>query len=92
MSDPPDEDARPETRPYPSTLDKPVQEHLGKELRGVYNVLADKPTYLGESALPAAFDTQLDRLARRVAASEQGAAAVSEALQIPDPASDEVQD
>jgi hypothetical protein len=55
-------------------------------------MLADKPTYLGESALPAAFDTQLDRLARRVAASEQGAAAVSEALQIPDPASDEVQD
>ena len=92
MPDPPDEDARPETQPYPSTLDKPVQEHLGKELRGIYNVLADKPTYLGESALPAAFDAQLNRLARRVAASEQGAAAVSEALEIPDHPSDEVQD
>lgn len=91
MSDAPDEDARPAARPYPSSLDKPVQEYLGKELRGIYNVLADKPTYLGESALPAAFDMQLNRLERRVAASEQGAAAVRKALQIPDPI-DEVQD
>jgi hypothetical protein len=92
MSDPPDEDARPEAPPYPSILDRPVQEHLGKELRGIYNVLADKPTYLGESALPTAFDTQLDRLARRVTASEQGAAAVREALQIPDHPIDEAED
>jgi hypothetical protein len=92
MSDPPNDDVRPETGPYPSTLDKPVQEHLGKELRGVYNVLADKPTYLGESTLPAAFDLQLDRLARRITASEQGAAAVSEALQISDRRSDEIEE
>ena len=83
MSDEPGEDARPKTRLYPSALDKSAQEHLGKELRGLYNVLADKPTYLGESVIPAAFNMQLDRLARRVIASEAGAAAVSEALERP---------
>jgi hypothetical protein len=83
MSDEPGEDARPKTCPYPSALDKSAQEHLGKELRGLYNVLADKPTYLGESVIPAGFDVQLNRLARRVIASEAGAAAVSEALESP---------
>jgi hypothetical protein len=80
MSDAPNENAA-GAGPYPSGLDKPVQEHLGKELRGIYNVIADKPAYLGESPLPAALETQLDRLARRLTASEQGAAAVDAALQ-----------
>jgi len=79
MSDAPDKNAA-GAGPY-SGLDKPVQEHLGKELRGIYNVVADKPAYLGESPLPAALETQLDRLNRRLTASEQGAAAVDAALQ-----------
>ena len=73
-------------------LDKPVQEHLGKELRGIYNVVAEKPAYLGESPLPAALETQLDRLACRLTASELGAAAVSEALQISDQQTDDSSD
>ena len=69
-----------------------MQEHLGKELRGIYNVVAEKPAYLGESPLPAALETQLDRLARRLTASELGAAAVSEALQISDQQTDDSSD
>ena len=75
------EDVPPSGGQGPATLNKSVQEHLGQELRGVYNSVSDKPTYLGESALPPKFDLQLNRLARRVVASERGSAAVAGAMQ-----------
>ena len=51
---------------YPSTLERPVQEHLGNKLREIYRVMAETPADLGEPRCPAAFEAQLNRLALRV--------------------------
>ena len=67
--------------PY-SGLEKLIQEHIGKELRGFYNVMADKPAYLGDPTLPAELQSKLLQLSRRLAVSQQGAEAVKEALGI----------
>ena len=74
------EEARLSNGSYPSSLERPVQEHLGKTLRAIYQIMAEKPTYLGEPSFPAAFEAQLDRLARRVTAGERGTSAVAKAL------------
>jgi hypothetical protein len=61
-------------------LTKPVQEHLGHELRSVYNQMADKPRYLGDPALPPELEHQLVRLETSLEVSENAMAAVKEAL------------
>lgn len=75
--------------PHNSTiLPRPVQEHLARQLRATYVETQEKPAYLGDPALPAAFDDQLHRLAAgerqriRERASRQGLEAVAAALGI----------
>ncbi|GJE04351.1 hypothetical protein [Methylobacterium isbiliense] len=57
-----------------------VRDHLAQQLRATYNAQAEKPDYLGDPALPSAFDPQLRRLERRLKAQEAGAEAVEAAL------------
>ena len=61
-------------------LGKDVQDHLGKELRGLYKVVADQPAYLGDPTLPRELEDKLARLDTRIAAGEQGIEAVENAL------------
>jgi hypothetical protein len=73
--------AAPATNPQ---LDRPIQDHLGRQLRSILNQVADKPAYLGDPALPPEFDQQLHRLERTVKTHEIGVRAVGEALGIDD--------
>jgi hypothetical protein len=63
------------------SLDKPIQERLGQELRSVYNQIADKPRFLGDPALPPELEHQLVRLETIVELSESAAEAVKQALE-----------
>jgi hypothetical protein len=69
-----------------TVLPRPVQEHLARQLRATYVETLEKPAYLGDPALPPAFDDHLNRLAARERqktrerASRQGLAAVAAAL------------
>ena len=75
----PDDEAQP-------ALPRPVQEHLARQLRAAYVETQDKPAFLGDPALPVAFDEHLHALRsveiarERERAGEQGLAAVSTAL------------
>lgn len=62
------------------SLDKPVQERLGRELRVAYDATEPKPAYLGDPALPPEFDEAVHRLHRAQKAHEAGTAAVERAL------------
>ena len=44
------------------TVSRPVQEHLGRELRSVYRLTEDMPAFLGDPTLPAAFRETLRRV------------------------------
>jgi hypothetical protein len=61
-------------------LPKNVQEHLGRQLRSTYNAKAERPTFLGDPAVP----PQFERLIRRIEVSEKvreiGVEAVRQAL------------
>jgi hypothetical protein len=81
MSDDP-KTAPGQATPNPLGLEKPVQDHLGKELRGFYNAVGDKPTYLGDPALPEQLQSKLTQLSRRLAVSRKGIEAVEQALSI----------
>jgi hypothetical protein len=74
---PPDGAADPAHEPLP----KPIQEHLGRQLRSTYNAEADRPAFLGDPAIP----PQFERLIRRIAIGEKvhefGVEAVRQALQ-----------
>ena len=67
-------------------LPRPVQDHLGRELRACYYEREDRPKYLGDPALPLEFDPYLYRLEQKERASrimrirEQGTRAVADAL------------
>lgn len=67
-------------------LPRPIQEHLARHLRAAYVEQEDRPAYLGDPALPVAFDEHLYRLAadersrERQRAGECGLAAVTTAL------------
>ena len=50
---------------HDAALPEPVREHLGQQLRSVYNVQAEKPDYLGDPGLPPEFTPQLRRLGTR---------------------------
>jgi hypothetical protein len=68
-------------------LPKSVQEHLGRELRTALHEGQPSPAYVGDPALPPAFDEYLRRLALLPQSREgerarsQGLAAVEAALQ-----------
>ena len=49
-------------RDQPSSLPRPLQEHLAQQLRSAYHELSDKPTFLGDPTLPVEFEYHLARL------------------------------
>lgn len=49
------------TAPLPS----PVQEHLAQQLRATYQVMSEKPAFLGDPVLPPEFDRHIARLEER---------------------------
>jgi hypothetical protein len=73
------------SRSNQAPLPRPVQEHLGQQLRATYRETEAKPAYLGDPALPSAFDDVVHRLATRDAARARarsgGLGAVRSALQ-----------
>lgn len=81
MSDNESKGAGSDPNPIPGRLAKPVQDHLGRELRAVYNQLADKPAYLGDPALPPELEHQLVRLDAVVEVHEMAVEAVKNALE-----------
>jgi len=46
-------------------LPPPAQEHPAKELRAAYQQTTEKPTFLGDPALPAALEEKVEELALR---------------------------
>lgn len=89
------EPARPEADEANSRLPRPIQEHLGQQLRTTYNTLAEKPAFLGDSVVPPHLDHHLQRLETREKIRDQGVDAIAEALEEmgldlgPTPAEDE---
>ncbi len=90
MPNAPEDDRAPEpgeTAPQPSRkgqaagLARPVQEHLGRELRTTYHALAEKPAFLGDPALPPHVERHLQRIDSREKAHDRGVKAVESALQ-----------
>lgn len=67
-----------------TSLPRPLQEHLGQQLRAAYQLAADKPAFLGDPAIPAEFDRHLQRLETREKAHERGIEAVKAALNLDD--------
>ncbi len=65
-------------------LDERTLEHLGQQLRANLDALAEKPSYLGDRALPSEFEHQLLRLEATEEVHEKGVEAVREALGIPE--------
>jgi hypothetical protein len=63
-------------------LPRPVQEHIGRQLRTALRTAAEKPTYLGETDIPAEFDGQIRRLEAAERGHSSGVDAVREALGI----------
>jgi hypothetical protein len=61
-----------------------VREHLAKQLRATYQLVADKPAFLGDPAIPVEFDRQIQRLETREKAHEHGIEAVKTALHLDD--------
>jgi hypothetical protein len=68
-------------------LPPPVQEHLAQQLRATYQVMAEKPAFLGDPMLPPQFDRHINELesrersAVREKAHNLGVEAVEAALQ-----------
>jgi hypothetical protein len=65
-------------------LPQDVRDHLGQKLRAVYRERQEKPAYLGDPALPLAFDEPIRQLtilcSERERAGRHGLAAVAAAL------------
>ena len=68
-------------------LARPLQEHLGQQLRTTYTALTDKPAFLGDAAVPPQFEEHLQRLEAKdrerhhEKVRQRGIAAVESALQ-----------
>ncbi|HEY7382605.1 MAG TPA: hypothetical protein VH743_02960 [Beijerinckiaceae bacterium] len=68
-------------------LARPLQEHLGQQLRTTYTALTDKPAFLGDAAVPPQFEEHLQRLEAKdrerhhEKVRQRGIAAVENALQ-----------
>ena len=94
VSDTPERDDAPAAAPPDAPpeqagagLPRPIQEHLGRQLRTSYNAeTEEKPAYLGDPALPLEFELLLQRLEVserqriRKMAHDQGLEAVERAL------------
>ena len=76
-ADPSDEPAAPTS----SGLTRPLQEHLGQQLRTTYETLAEKPAFLGDANVPAELDRHVQRLETRERIRNKGLEAVRTALQ-----------
>lgn len=64
-----------------AALPRDVQEHLGQQLRTEYDVVAEKPAFLGDPAIPEQFDWHIMRLETRERAHNQAVEAVERALE-----------
>jgi hypothetical protein len=53
-----------------------ILDHLGRQLRNSLSSESEQPTYLGDPAIPPAFDETLQRLKKSVELREQGIEAV----------------
>jgi hypothetical protein len=62
-------------------LPKPIQEHLGRQLRSTYNAEADRPAFLGDPAIPPEFERLIRRIEIGEKVHEFGVEAVRQALQ-----------
>ncbi|GJD47869.1 hypothetical protein OPKNFCMD_0581 [Methylobacterium crusticola] len=65
---------------HDAVLPGEVRDHLGQQLRSVYNAQAEKPQYLGDPTIPPEFGPHLRRLEGRLKAHETGTEAVEGAL------------
>lgn len=65
----------------PVVLSKEVQEHIGQQLRTEYDIVAEKPSFLGDPAIPEQFDWQIARLETRERAHSEALEAVEKALE-----------
>lgn len=85
MSDPHEQDGRPGPAQADTPLPRPVQEHLGRELRTTYHTAEEKPAFLGDSGVPPEFEGYIQRIEARERvqerAHERGVEAVRAALQ-----------
>ena len=48
--------------PVGSGLARPLQEHLGQQLRTTYQAMAEKPAFLGDANVPPELDRHLQSL------------------------------
>src|SRR3954468_8723138 len=68
-------------------LPPPVQEHLAQQLRAAYQETAEKPAFLGDTALPPEIERKVEQIAERERAAvrdkahELGTEAVAAALE-----------
>ena len=70
-------------------LPRPIQDRIAQHMRSEYHLVADKPAFLGDPAVPISFDEPLRRLEERERARVHAlaVAAVAEALLPPEPES-----
>ena len=66
--------------PGSSGLTRPLQEHLGQQLRTTYQVMEEKPAFLGDTNVPPELEAPLQRLETREKIRHQGLEAVRTAL------------
>jgi hypothetical protein len=64
----------------PDALPRPIQEHIGRQLRSAYNADAQRPAYLGDPAVPPQFERLIRRIELGEKVHELGVAAVADAL------------
>lgn len=85
MSEKPDKNQVP-GKPAQAGLSRPLQEHLGQQLRTTYDAAVEKPAFLGDPALPPHLDDHVRRLEATETLRERGVKAVEKALKdIKDP-------
>jgi hypothetical protein len=65
----------------PSGLPRPLQEHLGQQLRTTYQAMDEKPAFLGDTNVPPELEAPLQRLETRERIRHQGLEAVRSALE-----------
>lgn len=64
-----------------SGLAPDIREHLGVQLRTEYDVISEKPAFLGDPAIPPQFEEQIVRLETRERVHTKAVEAVAHALQ-----------
>ena len=64
-------------------LSRPIQEHLGRQLRSAYNDSAPRPAFLGDTNVPPEFERLIRRIEITEKVREVGVEAVRQALDKP---------